>query len=70
MDVWRLIRIKGVYMKSDTSYTENGIKVTILPTYAPRKDEKTFTATRYTIANMGRKQFTVKSKGYKGHGLS
>lgn len=57
-------------MKSDTSYTENGVKVTVLPTYAPRKDEKTFKAVRYTIANMGRKQFTVKSNGYKGYGLS
>ena len=55
-------------MKSDMIYLENGIKVTVLPTYAPRKAEKTFSATRYSVSNMGRKQVTMKSIGLKGNG--
>ena len=47
-------------MKSDMTYLENGIKITVLPTYAPRKAEKTFPATRYSVSNMGRKQVTMK----------
>lgn len=50
------------------TYLENGVLVTILPTYAPRKSEKTFTAKRYSIANMGRKQVTMKNIGLKGYG--
>ena len=55
-------------MKSDMTYLENGIKVTVLPMYAPRKAEKTFSATRYSVSNMGRKQVTMKSIGLKGNG--
>jgi hypothetical protein len=55
-------------MKSDMIYLENGIKVTVLPTYAPRKAEKTFPAVRYSVSNMGRKQVTMKSIGLKGNG--
>jgi len=54
-------------MKSLDIYVENGITVTVLPTYAPRKGEKTFPATKYSIANMGRKQVTMKSIGLKGN---
>lgn len=55
-------------MKSSTAYEENGVKITVLPTYAPRKAEKTFPAVRYSVSNMGRKQVTMKSIGLKGNG--
>jgi len=54
-------------MKSVDTYVENGITVTVLPAYAPRKGEKTFPAIRYSIANMGRKQVTMKTMGLKGY---
>lgn len=56
-------------MKSSTTYEENGVMITVLPTYAPRKADKTFPATRYSIANMGRKQVTMKSIGLKSRGI-
>lgn len=56
-------------MKSDMTYLENGVLVTVLPTYAPRKAEKTFPAMRYSISNMGRKQVTMKKAGFKSRGI-
>lgn len=58
---------KRYHMKSLDIYVENGITVIVLPTYAPRKGEKTFPATKYSIANMGRKQVIMKSIGLKGN---
>lgn len=54
--------------QSVTTYEENDVIVTVLPSYAPRKSEKTFTATRYSVSNMGRKQVTMKSIGLKSRG--
>lgn len=54
--------------KTLDTYMENDVLVTVLPTYAPRKSEKTFTAKRYSIANTGRKQVTMKNIGLKGYG--
>lgn len=56
-------------MKSDMTYLENGVLVTVLPMYAPRKAEKTFPAMRYSISNMGRKQVTMKKAGFKSRGI-
>lgn len=55
-------------MKSSTSYEENGVMITVLPTYTPRKTEKTFNAIRYSVSNLGRKRVTMKSIGLKGGG--
>jgi hypothetical protein len=61
------IELKGLYMKTSLeTYDENGVKVTVYPTYAPRSNEKTFKATRYSVSNMGRKQVTMKNSGLKG----
>lgn len=57
-----------IMKQSVTTYEENGVVVTVLPSYAPRKSEKTFKATRYSVSNMGRKQVTMKSIGLKGNG--
>jgi len=54
-------------MKSIASYEENGVMITVLPTYAPRKAEKTFPAMRYSVSNMGRKQVTMRDSGLKGY---
>lgn len=55
-------------MKPVETYEENGVTVTVLPARKLRKSEKTFQTTRYSVANMGRKQITMKNTGLKGKG--
>lgn len=63
------IEQKGICMKKQMeTYEENGVMITVYPTYAPRTGEKTFKATRYSVSNMGRKQVTMKNSGLKGNG--
>ena len=46
-------------------FLERGGKIVMCKTRAPRKEEKTWTASRYSIANVGRQAMTTGKRGIR-----
>jgi hypothetical protein len=51
--------------KTIQDFLERGGKIVVCKTRAPRKEEKTWTASRYSIANIGAKAMTTGKYGIK-----
>jgi hypothetical protein len=51
--------------KTIQDFLERGGKIVVCKTKAPRKEEKTWTASRYSIANIGAKAMAIGSRGIK-----
>ena len=49
----------------DVVTIQNGVKVTMCAPRAVRKGERTFTATKYSIASMGAKNVNLMNQGLK-----
>lgn len=49
----------------DIVTVENGVKVTLCAPRPARKGERTFAATKYSIASMGAKNVNLMSQGIK-----
>ena len=51
--------------KTIQDFLERGGKIVVCKTKAPRKEEKTWTASRYSIANIGAKAMTTGKYGIR-----
>jgi hypothetical protein len=51
--------------KTIQDFLERGGKIVVCKTRAPRKEEKTWTASRYSIANIGAKAMTTGKRGIR-----
>ena len=51
--------------KTIQDFLERGGKIVVCKTRAPRKEEKTWTASRYSIANIGAKAMTTGKYGIR-----
>ena len=51
--------------KAIIQFLERGGKIVMCKTRAPRKEEKTWTASRYSIANVGRQAMTTGKRGIR-----
>jgi hypothetical protein len=51
--------------KAILQFLERGGKIVVCKTKAPRKEEKTWTASRYSIANIGAKAMTTGKYGIR-----
>ena len=51
--------------KTIQDFLERGGKIVVCKTKAPRKEEKTWTASKYSIANIGAKAMAIGSRGIR-----
>ena len=50
---WSVASPKEIKMKTEFKIETNTVPVTFIPAKPPRKEERTFPATKYSVANIG-----------------